>query len=294
MKVAELAADIFPPGVLNVMTGYGVPVGSGLVEHPAVSMVSLTGSLATGKDSIRAAANSLKRVHMELGGKAPAIILDDVDVVEAAAGIRRSGYYNSGQDCTAAARVIAHTKIYDKVIAELESQVAKVRVGDPANDGEVDMGPLVSQAHLERVSGFVERAVQNGATLVAGGTRPQSDGYFYQPTIVCDLQQNSEFVQQEVFGPAISVQRAANDEEALQLANDTPYGLAASVWSSNVGRAMRMSKHLQFGTVWVNQHTRLTPEMPHGGYKQSGYGKDMSLYAVEDYTNIKHVMVRLL
>jgi 1-pyrroline dehydrogenase len=293
LKVAELAADIFPRGVLNVITGYGVPVGSGLVEHPAVSMVSLTGSLATGKDIIRAAADSVKRVHMELGGKAPAIILDDADVAEAAAGVRRSGFYNSGQDCTAATRVIAHEKIYDRLIAELESQVAGVRVGDPAIGDDIDMGPLVSEAHLERVSGFVERALQRGSTLVAGGVRKQSDGYFYEPTIVCDVQQDSEFVQQEVFGPAISIQRVASDEEALQLANDTPYGLAASVWSSNIGRAMSISNHLQFGTVWINQHTRLTPEMPHGGYKQSGYGKDMSLYAVEDYTHIKHVMVRL-
>jgi 1-pyrroline dehydrogenase len=293
LKLAELAADIFPAGVFNVITGYGVPVGAGLAEHPLVSMVSLTGSPNTGKSIIRAAAATVKRVHMELGGKAPALVLEDADVAEAAAGVRRSGFYNSGQDCTAATRVIAHEKVYERLVADLQNQISRIRVGDPGSGQEIDMGPLVSEAHQERVNGFVERAVAQGAALIAGGERGQGSGYFYQPTLIADVQQNFEVIQQEVFGPAITIQRVGSDEEAVKLANDVPYGLAASVWSTNVGRAMKITKYLQFGTVWVNQHTRLTPEMPHGGYKQSGYGKDMSIYAVEDYTNIKHVMVRL-
>lgn len=293
LKIAELAADIFPPGVFNVITGYGVPVGAKLVEHPLVNMVSLTGSIATGKSIIRAASETVKRLHMELGGKAPAVVLDDADIAEAAAGIRRSGFYNSGQDCTAATRVIAHEKIYDALVSELQGQVAGVRVGNPLDDLDVDMGPLVSNTHLERVTGFTERALAAGAEVVAGGMTPATNGYFFNPTVIGNVSQDAEIIQTEVFGPAITIQRVKDDEEALRFANDVPFGLASSVWSTNIHRAMRMSKALEFGTVWVNQHTRLTPEMPHGGYKQSGYGKDMSVYALEEYTHIKHVMIRL-
>ncbi len=293
LKVAALAADIFPPGVLNVVTGYGVPVGARMVEHPQVAMVSLTGSLATGKSIIRAASETVKRVHMELGGKAPAVVLSDADVAEAAAGVQRSGFYNSGQDCTAATRAIVHESIYDKFLAELQGQVAQIRLGDPLSGAEIDMGPLVSLAHLERVTGFAERAVQQGASIAVGGTPTGEAGYFFNPTVLHDVQQDAEIIQQEVFGPAVTVQRARSDEEALRMANDVPFGLASSVWSRDIGRALKAANALQFGTVWINQHTRFTPEMPHGGYKQSGYGKDMSIYSIEEYTNIKHMMIRL-
>lgn len=294
LKVAELAADIFPPGVLNVITGHGVPVGARMVEHPLVDMVSLTGSVATGKAIIRAASDTVKRLHMELGGKAPAIVLDDADIAYAARSIRRSGFYNSGQDCTAVTRIIAQESIYDELVEALQHELSQIHVGDPLSEGEINMGPLVSAAHLERVSGYSQRALTNGGAVLAAapGSAPSS-GYFFTPQVIGNIAQDAEIIQKEVFGPVLTIQQVKNDEEALHIANDVPFGLAASVWSSNIHRAMRISKYLKFGTVWVNQHTRLTPEMPHGGYKQSGYGKDMSIYALEDYTHIKHVMVRL-
>lgn len=292
LRLAELAADILPPGVLNVLTGYGTPVGTRLVEHPAVNMISLTGSVTTGKAIIRAASETVKRLHLELGGKAPAVILADADIAEAAAGIRRSAFYNSGQDCTAVTRVIAHEAIYDRLLAELKLQVERIVVGDPLGATPVDMGPVVSGAHLARVQGFTERALHQGALLVAGGQPAPQPGFYCTPTVIGEVQQTAEIIQQEVFGPTITVQRVSSDEEALILANGVPFGLAASVWTNSVSRAMHLSKYLKFGTVWVNQHTRLTPEMPHGGYRQSGYGKDMSVYALEEYTSIKHIMIR--
>lgn len=293
LRVAQLAADILPPGVLNVVTGHGLAVGAPLVSHSEVDMVSLTGSLVTGKAIIKAAADGVKRVHMELGGKAPLVVLKDADIEAAALGTRRSAFYNAGQDCTAATRVLVHQSQYDDFVSALLAHVGKMQIGDPLGETAIDMGPLVSRVHQEHVKGFAERASAAGADLLTGGTQPEQVGYYFQPTVFGQASQDSEIVQKEVFGPAITVQTYQSLDEAIVMANDTPYGLAASVWATDVGQAMYVSSELQFGTVWINQHTRLTPEMPHGGYKQSGYGKDMSIYSVEEYTNIKHVMVKL-
>jgi len=293
LRVAELAADIFPPGVLNVLTGRGDPVGTGLAGHSDVDMVSLTGDLGTGKKVAAAAAETVKKAHLELGGKAPALVFDDAEVGEAAAGICGSAFYNSGQDCTAAARVLVHERVYDDFVSELVARVREISVGDPLSGGEVDMGPLVSAAHRDKVAGFAERAVRGGASVLAGCEAASGPGFFHEPSVVADVGQDAEVVRQEVFGPLITVQSFTSDEEALRLANELPYGLTASVWSGKVGRALGAARRLRFGTVWVNEHTNLASEMPHGGFKQSGYGKDMSAYAVEDYTVIKHVMAKL-
>jgi 1-pyrroline dehydrogenase len=292
LRLAELAAEFLPPGVLNVITGEGEPVGAGLVRHPQVNMVSLTGDVATGKEIARTAAETLKRVHLELGGKAPVIVFDDADMDAVAEAIKIGGFYNSGQDCTAACRVLVKDLAYDEFLSRLKPAVESIKVGDPAQDDELDMGPMVSQEQLERVTGFVDRARAGGATVVVGGERGEGKGYFYRPSIVTDVDQQSEIVQREVFGPVVSVQRFTGDDEAIAWANDVPYGLAAGVWTSNVSRALRAARNLKFGTVWINDHVVLASEMPHGGYKQSGYGKDMSKYSVEDYTQIKHVMAK--
>jgi 1-pyrroline dehydrogenase len=293
LRVAELAADIFPPGVLNVITGRGVPVGAGLVSHAGVDMVSLTGDVSTGKKVAEAAAGTLKRAHLELGGKAPAVVFEDANVEAAAAGLRRSSFYNSGQDCTAAARILVHERVYDEFLSELLPRVEAIRTGDPLAGEDVDMGPLVSAAQRDKVGGFLDRARDGGATVLVGGVRDDGPGFFYRPTVVADVEQDDDIVQREAFGPLITVQRFRSDEEALRLANGLPYGLTASVWSENLGRALEASRRLRVGTVWINEHTNLASEMPHGGFKQSGYGKDMSAYAVEDYTVVKHVMAKL-
>jgi 1-pyrroline dehydrogenase len=293
LRVAELAADIFPPGVLNVITGRGVPVGAGLVNHSGVDMVSLTGDVSTGKKVAEAAAGTLKRAHLELGGKAPAVVFEDANVEAAAAGLRRSSFYNSGQDCTAAARILVHERVYDEFLSELLPRVEAIRTGDPLAGEDVDMGPLVSAAQRDKVGGFLDRARDGGATVLVGGVRDDGPGFFYRPTVVADVEQDDDIVQREAFGPLITVQRFRSDEEALRLANGLPYGLTASVWSENLGRALEASRRLRVGTVWINEHTNLASEMPHGGFKQSGYGKDMSAYAVEDYTVVKHVMAKL-
>jgi aminobutyraldehyde dehydrogenase len=293
LRVAELAADIFPPGVLNVITGRGVPVGAGLVRHAGVDMVSLTGDVSTGKKVAEAAASSVKRAHLELGGKAPAIVFEDANVGAAAAGIRRSSFYNSGQDCTAAARILVHERVYDEFLSELLPKVEAIRTGDPLAGEDVDMGPLVSAAQRDKVGGFLDRARDGGATVLAGGVRDDGPGFFYRPTVVADVEQEDDIVQKEAFGPLITVQRFRSDEEALRLANGLPYGLTASVWSEGLSRALDAARKLRVGTVWINEHTNLASEMPHGGFKQSGYGKDMSAYAVEDYTVVKHVMAKL-
>jgi betaine-aldehyde dehydrogenase/aminobutyraldehyde dehydrogenase len=293
LRLAELAAEILPAGVLNVITGEGNPVGSGIVTHPDVAMVSLTGSVATGKWIAQAAADSLKRVHLELGGKAPAIVLEDADPAAVAAGLRVASFLNSGQDCTAASRVLAAPGIYEALLEELVPAAASLQVGDPADGDEIEMGPVVSAAQQERVLGFLDRATSAGAEVLTGGSSGRDRGFFVEPTVVVGVGQQAEIVQREVFGPVVTVQRLESADDAIRFANDVPYGLAASVWTRDIGKAMDAVRRLDFGCVWVNDHLPFLSEMPHGGFKESGYGKDLSVYALDDYTRVKHAMIKL-
>jgi betaine-aldehyde dehydrogenase/aminobutyraldehyde dehydrogenase len=293
LRLAELAGDLLPEGVLNVITGDGVPAGAAIAAHPKIRMVSLTGDVDTGKEVTQASAGNLKRVHLELGGKAPVIIFDDADVEHAVEIVRFGGYLNSGQDCTAASRIYAGERIHDDFLAELVPKVESIKWGDPSSD-ETEMGPVISAGQRDRVRGFVDRSLGTGhAELATGGEVENGHGFFYKPSVVVGALQGDEIVQKEVFGPVVSVSRFSSDDEVLRWANDVEYGLAASVFTKSVGRALNAARRLQFGTVWINDHMPMVSEMPHGGFKQSGHGKDMSVYALEEYTEVKHVMARL-
>ncbi|MGI5322382.1 gamma-aminobutyraldehyde dehydrogenase [Actinomadura nitritigenes] len=287
LMLAEIAAEFLPPGVFNVICG-DRDTGRALVEHPTPQMVSITGSVRAGMEVAAAAAKDLKKVHLELGGKAPVVVFDDADVESAAQGIAEAGYFNAGQDCTAATRVLVADRLHDEFTAALAEAARGTVVGPPSNT-DAFYGPVNSAAQLERVQGFIDR-VPGHAEVLTGGSRSGDAGFFFEPTVVGGLRQDDEIVQNEVFGPVITVQRFSDEAQAIEWANGVRYGLAASVWTQNHGRAMRMSKALDFGAVWVNTHIPFVSEMPHGGFKHSGYGKDMSMYGIEDYTRVKHVM----